>query len=145
MLSFNSPRYHIEPLLWIGHIASWVIACLDSVGDDGTGVDVSITIALFFRDDVDDFLSWEFFVLCGFCNECLVGRGADEGCEEFFFFVAVLYIGALVLECVGEAVCLILLYLVIPDEIYQVDDDGDESDKYVVESRIQSRRELKHG
>ena len=138
MLSLNSPRYHIEPLLWIGHVASWVIAGLDSIGDDGTGVDVSITIDLFFRDDIDHFLSWEFFILCGFGNECLVGRGADERCEEFFFFVALLDVGTLILEHVGEAIGLILLYLIIPDEIYQVDYDGDEPDKYVMESRIHS-------
>lgn len=103
-------------------------------------IDISVAVDLLFCDDIDDFLSWEFFVLSGFCYESLVCRGTDEGCEEFFFFVALRHVFTLILQCRREAISLVLLHLIIPDQVDQVDDDSDEADEDVVKTRIHERR-----
>lgn len=64
----------------------------------------------------------------------------DEGREELLLCVATLYVVTLSFERVGEAVCLVLLHLIIPDQIDQVHDDGDETDEDVVKTGIQVRR-----
>jgi hypothetical protein len=132
-------RHHPEPLLGIAHISGWVVASLDRVGDDSTSIDIGVAVDLFFRDDVDNFLSREFFVLSGFCHKSLVCGSPYERGEELLLCVATLYVVTLGFECVGEAIGLVLLHLIIPDQIDQVDDDGDETDEDVVETGVQEK------
>ena len=101
------------------------------------GIDIRIAVDLLFCDDVDNLLSREFFVLSGFRDESLICRGTDEGCEELFFFVALRHVFTLILQCRREAIGLVLLHLIIPDQIDLIDDDSDEADEDVVKTRIQ--------
>jgi hypothetical protein len=80
-LPLNSPCNHIEPLLGIAHIASWIVLSLGCVRDDSASIDISITTYFLFCDDIDNFFSGEFFVLGRFGHECLVCRSAYEICE----------------------------------------------------------------
>lgn len=61
----------------------------------------------------------------------------DEGGEELLLFVATSYVVTLGFERVGEAIGLVLLHLIIPNQIDEVDHDGDETDEDIVKTGIQ--------
>lgn len=143
LLPLNSPHYHIEPLFRIGHVFSWIVFCLESIRYHCASIDICIPVDLLFCNYIDNFLSGEFFVLCGFCYESLISRGADEGCKKLFFFIAFFHIFTLIFEHVREAVGLVFLHLIISDKVYQIDDNGYETDEDVVKTRIQSRARVK--
>lgn len=127
----------MPPLLWVGHIFGRVIAFFSSLEDDIMGIYLRISFYLLFRDNIDNFLSGEFFVLCCFCDLCGIGFGSYIGWEEYLVIVSCFYRIIGIFDRTNKGIRSIFLHLVIPDEIDQVYHDDDEEDEDVVKTRVQ--------
>ncbi len=92
-------------------------------------IDRSISLHICLFDNVDDFFSRKFFVLCSFCDKWLIRIGANIGIEEIFFMIALLdrIIGRL--EARNIRIDLEVLILIKPDEIELIEDEKNECDE----------------
>jgi hypothetical protein len=74
----------VPPFLWIRHISHGRFCFGFGFVYDGADIDIFIGSEVFLVDDVSDFFSGKFFILCGFRDIALIGARADIESELLF-------------------------------------------------------------